>query len=229
MKFKYVYLFALLSIIILFLTDTLLQKTIFIVLFLLLQVLYKIKVKFKMLTFGLYFSTFIVLFNWLITTNFRSSLVDGLDSFFMFIVIVQISLVLKHFLSNKQLAYCITKTLSPLKIFGFNENYFYTIMLLALNQIYYLAAEAKQMYNFAVIDSKAFNKSDKIKLIIDLIIPFIFISLRKNQIISISILNKGYNINNKKLFILNYKDINNSLLKIITLILSLELLTLGVL
>ncbi len=225
-NFFLIYIFSIISIIILFVTDTIIDKAILLVLFLLLNLINKSKISFRFLSFAVYLTIFIVVFNFIIFDNLRQAYGAGLETFLLFLNIWFISLFLKNTLTNKQLAYCITKTLMPLKTFGFNENKFYTIILLVLNQIYTLVSDAREVYDFARVDSNATTFIEKFKLIIYLITPFIFTSLKRNKIITVSIINKGFTMNQKLKYI-NYGVISNKLLMSIFVIFVLELLIIG--
>lgn len=185
------------------------------------NVIAKSRFKIYHLLFGLYISFFIFIFNIIIYSSFNYAAIKGVTSITIFIIILLFSYVIKVSLSHRQIAYCFS-----LGFIKGNQNKVYTVSLLVLNQINVLKEQALMTYKFSKIDMR--NKKNNVQVIIQILVPFIFISLKRNTQVVISLMNKGYSIDNKKIKIVNLEVYNKYLNILLIVILIISILIVGV-
>lgn len=191
-----IYLYTFLNVFLIFLANNYFAYLILFLISIIWVMYLKIKIKFSYFLFGSYISIFIFMFNIIIYQNFTTSLDEAVKSMSTFILILLYSFLLKKLVTSKELAYLFASTFSMFKIFGYNKNKIYTLFLIILNQINNLVISAKRLFNFSIIDSGL----SKYKIIIKILIPFIFVSLKRNTNMTIALMLKGYNVDNKAIY-----------------------------
>ena len=162
----------------------------------------------KYMYFGIFFAIFTFVYTYVLETNLSLSLISSLRVLQVFILIYIYSIIFKVNSTNREVAYVMSWSLSPFSIFGYNQNKMYTTILIVLSSIYTLRIDIITSYKYELI-KRDYKKGviEKIKIVINLIEPFFQKVLYRNEISTLSLLNKDYNPNKKKVrFYINDKS-----------------------
>ncbi len=169
----------------------------------------KLMMVIKFSRYGIFLALFALTFNYILTQNMTISLTAASNLFIRYLLILFASLIYKKYTINKELAFVIS---SVSQLFGANQNQVYTIILVVLNQIYSLQEIALNLYRFERFNNPTTNRLEQIKQIVNLLPVFISNALKQNENFTISLLNKNYHPENKKVnvyLIYNYSFFAN--------------------
>jgi len=218
------------SIILIFLTNNYGQVVSMFFIGIILLMINKISIKklFRYVTYVLFISMFIFVFNYLILRDLDTALVKSSFIFIKYMALIIYSLNFKFTSTNKEVAYSVIYYLKPFKKV-MNLNRLYTIILLVLNQIHNLAKEVKDMYRIRLLNGDYTSKISKFKLSTSLLAPLINKVLYQNEEVTISLVNKGYSEvqSNVNIYVINEaKFINYMFILFVTVV---QIILLGVL
>lgn len=156
---------------------------------------------FRALTYGCFLSGFGLIFNYIFSQSWLYASAVATNIFLRFLIIVLGSLCYKHYTSNKEMAFVISKLAAK---FGCKQNQVYTVVLVILNQIYNLRNLIFDLYRYNRINSEDLSRKQKIINIIKLLPVFINNALRQNDNFTLALLNKNYRADNQINVYLNY-------------------------
>ncbi|MGL5020469.1 MAG: CbiQ family ECF transporter T component [Mycoplasmatales bacterium] len=182
----------------------------------------------KYLPFIISICFFIFIFNLFLNKDLYLSSLRALDTLLKMFLILLFSIMYKQTTNIRDIAYAISYYLIPLRIFGYNQKKLYTLLMLTLNEILVLVEDLKEMEKYEKLKKPYINKKDKIKRTIKLIMPFFSKTIYKNEIITISLLSKGYNQKDKHIKFYQINKNNNKLVIILIIMYMLQVYLMGV-
>ncbi len=176
---------------------------------------------FKFAKFGLFLAIFALTFNYIMTNNMQIAAISSLNLLMRYLLILIASIIYKDCSSNKEIAYVISRVMY---CFGLSQNKIYTMILVILNQIMDLRQIALNLYRFERFNNPTTNKLEQIQQIIALLPVYINNVLKQNENFTISLLNKNYDPNIRKINVFLLKKYSKTKLVILLLFISIEII-----
>lgn len=147
---------------------------------------------FRLLILGGFLSFVVVVSSFVVSFDLVDSFELGLISFVRFFFYFCCSLIFKYRTSSGEIAFIVSYLFVGFSSLGYNQNKMYTLVLVVLNNIYFMYFNVGQMYMYMRLNHPNLGRFSRLKMVVSMIVPFISNALKQQDEVSLALISKEY-------------------------------------